>query len=43
MQLRDSFGQLSALNFTAIERNPPIGSEVFRFVVPAGADVLEDR
>jgi outer membrane lipoprotein carrier protein len=43
MQLRDSFGQLSALNFTAIERNPPIGADAFRFVAPAGADVLEDR
>ena len=41
MELRDSFGQLSVLNFTRFEKNPPLSPNQFRFVVPKGADVLK--
>jgi outer membrane lipoprotein carrier protein len=43
MQIADSFGQSTVLTFRSIERNPKLDADVFRFVVPKGADVLEDR
>jgi outer membrane lipoprotein carrier protein len=43
MQLTDSFGQVSLLGFSKIERNPKVDAESFRFTPPKGADVLEDR
>jgi outer membrane lipoprotein carrier protein len=43
MQLTDSFGQISLLRFTHVERNPPVDPSQFRFAPPPGADVLEDR
>lgn len=43
MRLADSFGQTTLLAFRAVERNPRIDAEAFRFVPPKGADVLEDR
>jgi outer membrane lipoprotein carrier protein len=43
MQIKDSFGQTSRLVFSSFERNPRVDAEVFRFVPPAGADVLEER
>jgi outer membrane lipoprotein carrier protein len=43
MQLADSFGQTSLLAFRAVERNPRVDPDAFRFVPPKGADVLEDR
>ncbi|HYD81088.1 MAG TPA: outer membrane lipoprotein chaperone LolA [Paucimonas sp.] len=42
MELRDSFGQTSVLTFTKFEKNPAIGAAQFKFVVPKGADVLEN-
>lgn len=42
MQLRDSFGQVSTLTFTRIERNPRVDAQTFRFTPPPGTDVLED-
>jgi outer membrane lipoprotein carrier protein len=42
MELRDSFGQTSVLNFTKFEKNPPLGATQFRFVVPKDADVIEN-
>jgi outer membrane lipoprotein carrier protein len=42
MELRDSFGQTSVLNFTKFEKNPPLGATQFKFVVPKGADVIEN-
>jgi outer membrane lipoprotein carrier protein len=42
MLLRDSFGQVSSLTFTGIERNPRVAAETFRFTPPPGTDVLED-
>lgn len=40
MELRDSFGQTSILSFKKFEKNPALGQEQFKFVVPKGADVL---
>ncbi len=41
MELRDSFGQVSVLSFTKFEKNPSLSGTQFRFVVPKGADVLQ--
>lgn len=41
MELRDSFGQVSLLTFGKFEKNPPLKSEQFNFVVPKGADVFQ--
>lgn len=41
MELRDSFGQVSVLSFPKFEKNPGLPSSQFRFVMPKGADVLE--
>jgi len=43
MQIADSFGQNTVLSFRSVERNPKLAADAFRFVVPTGADVLEDR
>ncbi len=41
MELRDSFGQVSVLTFIKFEKNPSLSGTPFRFVVPKGADVLQ--
>jgi outer membrane lipoprotein carrier protein len=41
MELRDSFGQVSVLSFNSFEKNPPMPSQQFKFVVPKGADVFQ--
>jgi len=41
MDLIDSFGQTSSLTFTKFERNPQVAADQFKFVVPKGADVLQ--
>ncbi len=41
MELRESFGQVSVLTFTKFEKNPSLSGTQFRFVVPKGADVLQ--
>jgi outer membrane lipoprotein carrier protein len=43
MVIADSFGQVSRLAFSGVERNPRLDAGLFRFVPPAGADVLEER
>lgn len=43
MVLADSFGQVSRLAFVRFERNAKLDPQLFRFVPPAGADVIEDR
>ncbi len=43
MVLADSFGQISRLAFSRFERNAKLDAQLFRFVPPAGADVLEER
>lgn len=40
MELRDGFGQMSLLTLKNFERNPLFAADLFKFVVPAGADVL---
>lgn len=40
MELRDNFGQTTIIRFSAIERNPKIGANQFKFVPPKGADVI---
>jgi outer membrane lipoprotein carrier protein len=40
MELRDSFGQVSLLTFKNFVKNPPLTAGQFQFVVPKGADVL---
>jgi outer membrane lipoprotein carrier protein len=41
LEIVDSFGQKSLLQFNAFAANAPINAEAFRFTVPAGADVIE--
>ncbi len=40
MELFDSFGQTTQIHFSRIERNPALPAASFRFVPPAGVDVL---
>ena len=42
MELKDSFGQTSILKFQKFEKNPSLGAQQFKFVVPKGADVLKN-
>ena len=41
VEIRDSFGQTSLLQFSQMATNLPLAADRFRFVVPAGADVIE--
>ena len=40
MELRDKLGQSTLIEFGAVRRNLPLGSELFRFEPPPGADVI---
>lgn len=40
-EITDAFGQRSRLDFSRVETNPAIPASRFRFVPPAGADVLQ--
>jgi len=42
MELHDQFGQTTVIKFAAIERNPKLPPDLFRFVPPKGADVISD-
>ncbi len=42
MELVDTFGQTTVLKFHSLERNPDLGSGLFRFSPPIGADVIGD-
>ena len=42
MEIHDSFGQVTVLRFTQFEANPALPAALFRFVAPAGADVVGD-
>jgi outer membrane lipoprotein carrier protein len=42
MEIHDSFGQVTMLRFTQFEANPALPASLFRFVAPAGADVVGD-
>lgn len=41
IEIIDAFGQKSVLRFSAISANVALPAEHFRFVLPAGADVVE--
>lgn len=41
MELFDNFGQTTLLKFTKLTRNSTLLTDQFRFVIPKGADVLE--
>lgn len=41
VEVADSFGQRSRLEFSRFNANAPVAAERFRFVPPAGADVIE--
>jgi chaperone LolA len=40
MELHDSFGHRTVLRFSELKNNPSLSSKSFKFVPPAGADVL---
>jgi outer membrane lipoprotein carrier protein len=42
MQLADKLGQTTQLEFSQLERNPPLDPSRFTFTVPPGADVIGD-
>ena len=41
IEITDGFGQRSLLQFTQFAANAPVSPELFKFVVPKGADVIE--
>jgi outer membrane lipoprotein carrier protein len=41
VEIVDSFGQRSFLQFTGFEPNVALDAERFRYTPPAGADVIE--
>jgi outer membrane lipoprotein carrier protein len=43
MELYDHLGQVTAIRFGKIERNPKLAPSLFSFTPPAGADVIEDK
>ena len=42
MQLADKLGQITTLEFSRVEKNPPLDPSRFVFSVPPGADVIGD-
>ena len=42
MELRDQFGQITVIKFSAMERNTELPSGVFEFSPPPGADVINE-
>lgn len=43
MELHDTFGHVTVLRFSEMQRNPKFPAELFRFEPPKGADVLGDE
>ncbi len=41
LEIIDVFGQRSLLSFSAVEANPHLAADTFRFIAPKGADVIE--
>jgi outer membrane lipoprotein carrier protein len=41
VEITDSFGQRSLLQFTEFKPNAPVSPELFKFTAPPGADVIE--
>ena len=42
MELKDNFGQTSVLSFKKFEKNPALNAASFKFVMPKGADVINN-
>lgn len=42
MELHDSFGHMTIIEFSKLERNPKLAQQLFKFVPPAGADVVKE-
>jgi outer membrane lipoprotein carrier protein len=42
MEMRDHFGQTTLINFLDLHPNPMLAKDRFRFVPPAGADIIGD-
>ncbi|BCM24789.1 outer membrane lipoprotein chaperone LolA [Methyloradius palustris] len=42
MELHDSFGHVTLIEFNKLERNPKLNSQVFKFSPPSGADLVGD-
>jgi outer membrane lipoprotein carrier protein len=42
LDVTDNFGQRTLIRLSKLERNPKLGTELFRFTPPAGADVIGD-
>lgn len=40
MELYDSLGNKTIVNFTGFRKNPPVNASSFRFTIPQGADVF---
>ncbi len=43
MELMDALGQTTLIRFSEVSVNPPLDPELFRFVPPAGTDVIRDE
>jgi outer membrane lipoprotein carrier protein len=43
LALTDAFGQTTRVDFGAMERNPVLAPDAFRFTPPKGADVIGDK
>jgi outer membrane lipoprotein carrier protein len=43
LELNDRFGQRTTVRFSAVERNLQIAPSVFEFILPDGADVIDQR
>ena len=41
MEVRDAFGKVTLFAFRNLERNPKLDAELFRFVAPKGADIVQ--
>jgi outer membrane lipoprotein carrier protein len=42
MELKDNLGNTTRITFDHVQRNPEVSDDSFRFVPPAGADVIGD-
>ena len=42
MELYDALGQLSLIKLTRFEKNPPLKTDTFKFIMPKGADLFEN-
>ena len=43
MRLRDNFGQVTELSFSALDRTAIDRGDVFKFIPPPGTDVVDER